>query len=282
VWLPGLGYVAAVDMDRAKFQSRLDSMLSNKFGRTIHTTVETYSYSQDPVRVEGLVLAPISRKWHAGLTVRSLLADANVRADGDANHVTVFQTRGPSISVDLGRADVPVRPGDVVVVEPLGGRDLVVILGPVLKPGAIPLASGLTLAKAIERAGGITGHGDSSRISLRHADGKIEILDLKRDGGRGLERGDWIGVALGGSQLFVSVAGWVPHPGLVDFRAGMTLTEAIRDAGGDPSKVGDAVKVIRILDKKMRSKKYHMTRILLKLDVDPVLQPSDSIVLGGR
>ena len=280
--LPGVGDVAAIDMDRTKFQSRLEAILSAKYGRRIHVVVDAYTMARDPVRVEGFVLQPLTRQFDPGLTVLDMLRDATIRKDGDDAHVTVFHANGRSSAVDLGLGDSPLRPGDCIEVGPLSGASMVMVVGPVGKPGSQRCTPGLTLAKAIKEAGGLAGHADAAHITLRGADGGERTVSLKDNGDLALQRGDTIAVGLSKVRLFVSVSGPVPHPGLVEFRVGMTLTEAIRDAGGSLDKLGDDVTLVRVRDTHMRKIKLHLVRILAKMDPDPVLESADSITVGGR
>lgn len=282
VSLPGVGNVAAIDMDRAKFQTRLEAILSAKYGRRIRIQVDAYTLARDPVRVEGFVQKPLSREFHPGLTVLDMLRDAAIRQDGDDGQVTLVHANGRSVSVDLGQGDAAVQPGDCIEVGPLSGSSMVTVVGPVLKPGSLRCTPGLTLARAIQEAGGLEGHADGSHIALHRMDGTERTVSLRADGEMMLQPGDTLAVGLSKVRLFVSISGPVPHPGLVEFKVGMTLTQAIRAAGGNPEKLGDAVSVVRVRDTHMRKTKYHLVRILAKMDPDPVLESADSIALGGR
>jgi protein involved in polysaccharide export with SLBB domain len=268
-------------MDLARFEARLGSLVSERVGRQVELWVERATLNRGMIRVEGLVKGSLSRRWQPGVTLRSVMSDVQLQDGADSSHISVLQSDGQMFLTNVREADIRLRAGDLVVVGISAGSDLIVVVGPVQHPGAFEAAGTMTLAEAIQKAGGLTGHADSAKITLRHPDGSEQILSLEQDGAVRLKLGDWIAVGLTEVRLFVSISGKVPHQGLLEFRAGMTLTEAIRESGGDPLKVGDVVTVTRILDAGMRSTKYHLSQILSKLVPDPILSPADSIVLGG-
>ncbi len=280
--LPGFGDVPAIDMPLSRLQQRLVALVSFRFGHRIGVTTELAGRVGDGVRVEGLIKASFSRKWSRSLTMRSLLADVPLLDNADVSHVTVFRGSAGKWKIDVSLDDFSLRPGDIVEVGARQSEDFVVIVGPVLKPGTVLARSGMTLSEAIQGAGGLTGHGDPSNISLRHTDGTVEVLDLKKRGAILVRPGDWISVGLSQVRQFVSVLGPVPRSGLIEFKDGMTLTDAIRSAGADPAKLGDNVTITHVLGKLTRPIKFHLVRILAKIEPDPVLMASDSVVLEER
>ncbi len=280
VAVPELGTVAAVEMTVTRLSERIQKLFWDRKGIVREVDVR-FSTSQGMVRVEGLLVQPFSRNWVAGLGLRELLRDASFQEAAERRFIDIDDANGNRIEIDVAVADAVLRPGDRVLVGRSRSSNQVVVVGPVAHPGAFDAIPGMTLTKAIELSGGFSGHADGKHINIKRADGTSTEVDISTAGNTVLYRGDEVSVGVSEEQLFVSVAGAVSHPGVVEFRTGMRLSEAVVAAGGLIKGRSDVVVVKRILDKQMRSATYHLNRILAKLDDDPVLQPSDSITVGG-
>lgn len=280
--LDGFGDVPAVDMSLLRFEKRVEGLVWFRFGKRCSVSIERLGLPSDPVRVVGLTKSPFSCKWNSNLTLASLMREVPVQDDADASVFSLRRSDGTIAIVDLRIRDYKLRPGDTVSVGLRQSSELIVIVGPVTHPGAVASTPGLTLRKAIESVGGITGHGDPAHIRVRHEDGIESVVDLVKSGELPLSRGDWVSVGVTESQYFVSVTGRVTHPGLVEFRKGMTLRQLVTALGDNLKKAGDLVLVTRIRAEKSRTSVFSLSKIAAHLQPDPVLEPSDSVVFGGR
>lgn len=114
------------------------------------------------------------------------------------------------------------------------GSKTISILGAVDTPGSYRLERRTTLAEALARAEGINElEKGAKQVKVTRADGEKLVFDLEKvmEGVAVLEMqaGDVIFVTDG---LYVIVNGRVEHPGTIPWREGMTITEAIAEAGG--------------------------------------------------
>lgn len=144
-------------------------------------------------------------------------------------------------------ASVEVRPGDVLLI-PRAERE-VAVLGQVQRPGVVPYRTGMTLAQALAAVGGVTQEADLARAALTRteADGSqriipvdlrpvVELRSVKADQGPALMPGDMLVVPR--AERTLMVLGEVRQPGVVRYRTGMTVAEALAEAGG-PTELAD-------------------------------------------
>jgi protein involved in polysaccharide export with SLBB domain len=282
VSIPKIGEVPAILIGLKRFEALLAELISSKLGEDVEIHAVEAPNGDTPLRVEGLLKNPYTRRWKPRLTIRELLADAIPQDGADARIVSLSTPDGASRTIDVEKSNIELRPGDRVIFGQAVASPIVLVVGPLKKPGTIPATDGLTLAKAIELSGGITGHGNPKRIVIMRRDGSLQPADLATDGAVKLRAGDTVSVSVVEHLYYVTVDGAVQHPGLVEYREGMTLTEALAQAGGPKGKKVTAAAIRRILDKQMRVTKYDLTKIYTRIDPDPVLEPSDLIVAGGR
>jgi polysaccharide export outer membrane protein len=158
----------------------------------------------------------------------------------------------------------------------------VAVSGGVLQPGAYPLISGLTtVSRVLLEAGGITDPNAPQAQIWRDTNGTREVIevDLER-----LRRGDPAAdlPLLPGDQVYVPLAdqvfvdGQVQKPGAIAYRDGMTLTEAIIQAG---SALGTARLSGVYIMRGGERMNVNLKRILRGKDEDVPLLPADRIYL---
>jgi len=115
------------------------------------------------------------------------------------------------------------------------GSQTIHVLGAVDKPGSFLLQGSMSLVEALARAQGTNPEDKGAkRIKVIRQSGEVIIVDLNAmftDGQGNLQvrDGDVIYVMEG---QFVVVNGKVEKPGTIPWRDGMTITEAIAEAGG--------------------------------------------------
>src|SRR6266576_1817624 len=132
------------------------------------------------------------------------------------------------------------------------------VVGEVVQPGAYQISSLGTVLTALYAAGGITERANMRRIEVQRLGKAVAVLDLYDYLLRGdtrsdirLETGDVVFVPIHESR--VRVAGAVLRPAVYETRAGETLADMIKAAGGfRPDAALERVKVDRVLPPEAR------------------------------
>lgn len=114
------------------------------------------------------------------------------------------------------------------------------IIGEVNKPGTYPLQKGFTISDAIDIAGGITEFGSKENISLEQEFTELEEITNKEIVTTAIVSNANLDFEIGVNSVLtvlpyentVKVEGNVYNPGLVAYTKGLTMAEAIVQAGG--------------------------------------------------
>ncbi len=166
--------------------------------------------------------------------------------------------------------------------------------GAVALPGSFDYISGMTLQQILIKSGGFTSSANPDQISLTRGGTKRE-LRLPEDGNFAIESGDIVTVLTRTSQssggsggtgtpipsgLSITVLGSIEQPGPIAFRVGMTLTEAIKEAGGfrDGART-DRIKILTPGNVKPREVNFR--DIELRYTGDIVLKAGQTIEIAG-
>ena len=244
--------------------------------------IELIGPKQGAVSFRGAVRQSGAINLRSPRTLSDVLSIADPTDAADLNGIIVISALGKTYRVD-SEADpqFALRPGDQVLVPQLTVSNEVLVLGAVKMPGAIPFQSQLTLERAIEAAGGITGHAVTSEIAVLRKDHPVPGANWSDEGRKTrLQRGDIVRVASREDARYVSVIGEAKTTGLIPFRPGMTLLEVIEAAGG--AKVGaglDAIEVRKVFGGKGRVKRYDINQIKKGSPADPKLEAADIVYI---
>ncbi len=152
------------------------------------------------------------------------------------------------------------------------------ISGAITNPGEIAYEEGLTLGMALNIAKPLS-TADLKAIRITHPDGTIEVVDATRyanpkDSPK-LRPGDRIFVPLQIGGQDIAVLGAVRKPGIVPFRDGITLRDALEQAGGIRPD-GDATRVL------LHTEGKQITLNLKDTDTNPPLKRGDRITVSTR
>ncbi len=175
-------------------------------------------------------------------------------------------------------------PGQGGAVTPPAGptEGFVFVIGGVNKPGSVPFRSGMLISDAIAAAGGFSPRGDRAKVRLERSDKTTLNFDLTTGGGASpLKAGDQVIVETVGQKRYIQVNGSVTNPGLVEYTDGMTLSQAIMEAGGlaGTTQPGD-VAITSSTDGRMR--KVSFGDIIRGYRGDTKLSPGDILAVGGK
>ncbi len=222
-------------------------------------SVSVAKLRSNQVFVTGDVTQPGSyRVSSAGTALTALYAAGGPTANGSMRRITVRRGSRPADTLDVydyllkGEAshDSRLQAGDIVFVPVHGPR--VQLTGEVVRPAVYELVAGETLADAVRMAGGFSPNAARRRVQVeritppaqRTAGGRDRyLLDVTAGSNDGeappvaLEAGDVIRVFRIDDRVRdrIRVDGNVWLPGDQAFRAGMTLSEALKRAGGTKS-----------------------------------------------
>lgn len=177
--------------------------------------------------------------------------------------------------------NVLVRPQVVLDIATYGSRT-VVVTGGVVKPDSYAFEKGYTtVSDVLVRAGGLTDASAASAAIMRDVAGVVQRIpvDLERinagDSAADLE-------LRAGDRLYVPqvesvfVDGQVQKPGAISYRDGMTITQAITQAG---STLGTARKTAAYIMRGSERIPVNLKRIQSGEESDIVLRPSDRVYI---
>ncbi len=214
-------------------------------------------------RIEVFVDGAVFRLGEVVLPTNSRLSDAlaisGYLPNADLSHIEIFRRNvggGPGhLIVNFKRflnptgntvdvADDPLlEPNDHITVPSFTQTELaaptVAMLGEVVRPGNIPYHSGMRVSDALSAAGGLTSAADPTDLILRRLeDNKVFILNaLKAEQGDPvndltLKPEDTLFANTKDTGLKYSVMGAVAFPHTFPYTGPVTLTDAIKNAGG--------------------------------------------------
>ncbi len=237
---------------------------------------------QGTVTFRGSVERSGSVRLKSPMAMKDLIFLAKPTDAADPASVLIVTADGDTLRIDSeANPEFQLRPGDQVIFLQLDVSNEVLVLGAVKNPGSVPFRSGLTLEGAVEAAGGITGHAVVSKIAVIRKDEIVPGADWTETGRKTLlKRGDQVKIEHAENGRYVTVTGNVKNPGLVPFKPGMTLLEAIEAAGGTTVGAGkDAIEIRKVFGGQGKTRKVDINSIKKGSPADPKLMPADVILV---
>jgi polysaccharide export outer membrane protein len=222
-----------------------------------------------------------------------------IQPDGKISYPVVGQMQAAGLTVDqfvaalrtgLGRELV--EPEITVSLKEISRQAAprVSLLGAVRNPGVFEITDGSTLAEVLAKAGGPTLLADLRQVVVTRPDRSVVTVDLAAVGKAGtlepnvaLRPGDLIVVPEGAAPT-VLVLGEVGRPGSVPLQGETRLLDALSQAGG-PTTKADLRRVTLARPGTAGERTLDLQPLLAgketaNPEVNPVLRPGDTIVLG--
>lgn len=239
------------------------------------------------LKISGAVKRGLELPFTDGLRLSDLVRLAEPTQMADLQRIEVRPATGDTKLVKFvndASASVEQNPylkaGDQVFVPVLNRLPQFFVLGGVAKPGLFSLNNPVTIRQAIEMAGGYDTMGDPRRVRLEREGETPTIYDLNNSAvDLALMPGDRVVVELSAARRYLVVLGNVARPGQIEFREGMTLTQALADAGGiSESAPSDRVAVFSATDSNMKKPvTYNVQKIFQGFMGDVALAPGDRV-----
>ena len=279
VELPLIGSCRIAGLYTGEAEQQIQSLAAQKLrSDRILIAITLINDDSAPIQFSGAVRQHGSIPFRPGLTLEDVvkLAEPTVAAATEAVEITMADGKVMVVNLSKDGGATNLRPGDRIVFPIATSSNSILILGSVLHPGSRRFEPELTLRKLIGLAGGITGHGLTGKVRLDRPGKPPQTLDFNSpDADTRIESGDVVFVPSVKEGRYVSVSGYVSRPGLIEFRDGMTLSDALAAAGGIGSLgEGRAVTVKRQGEWKRR---YDWPKIRAKQASDLALEPDDII-----
>lgn len=265
------------------------------------------------IKVSGAIQNKELIPFKSGMRVSDVIRASQPTVDADLTKIEVRSADGTKTGVDFSRFDPAtneqnpsLRAGDEVVfpsksgaptdpvkpptdpvkppTDPVVEAGPVFILGGVNRPGQIDFAPGMTLRKAIELAGGFSARGDAARVRLERGTDSPQVFDLtdpSKDAA--IKPKDQIVVEVVTQRRYLQVNGAVRSPGLVEFHDGITLSQAIQNAGGlaPGAKAKDVVIKRQGTAEKPETIKVNYDDVMKGYRGETVLKPGDVVEIPG-
>jgi polysaccharide export outer membrane protein len=257
-------------------------LVDGRILRKATVTLKIVSTSVAPVTYRGAVRQTGQIPHREGLRLSDVVEAAGARDDTDLARVEVRRRNGDISFVDFTKDNPELQPGDTVTFLVKTAPGLVVVLGGVARPGGVEWQKGMTVRGAIEKAGGFAALAVTTAVRLEREGQPPQTLDLSGDQqGPEVREGDRIVVGVRENRLYVTVSGAVANGGFIEFRPGMTLTQAIEAAGGlrADAKAG-AIRLTR--NGQSQATQHDFAAIRAGRATDPVLNSGDKVMVDAR
>lgn len=274
-----------------------DELVRQRIVKTASVTVRLVGGGTNAVKFTGAVKNFGEVPWKEGLRLKDIVAVAQPTNLADLTKVAIETVDGRTLFIDFTKYEgkdpsaynPTLKPGDTVKFNRAQESRNVFVLGAVAKPGPVEFKSGLTLAEAVEMAGGFTSSADTARIRIQSGTAKERVVTLQEGGSKALQSGDRVFIEFLPKDNTIYVTGGVVTPGLLAYEPGMTLGLAIKRAGGYlPNLEPKTIKVIRRENGRNKTIKVDLKRIREGFVGDFILQKDDRIEVplpgrgGGR
>lgn len=282
--MPGIGPMdlAGLTLPQVKEVLR-DRLVLAGYPRTASLEVRMVALPDMPVRFRGAVLRSGAVPYREGLRLSQVAALASPTEAADLQWVEITSATGERAIVafdptNLASGDPQLRPGDRVYFALRNRTSDVSVLGGVLKPGPIRFVQGLTVRSAIAYAGGLHLDAQATAIVVEREGRLVSWIDWTVGDDAPLERGDVVKVPRKEEGPYVLVIGLVQREGRVGFRSGLTLTQALRGAGGGlPNADLSRVQILRRINGNLKRLSFDLAKIDSGEVPDPELQMGDVV-----
>lgn len=147
--------------------------------------------------------------------------------------VTVFSADDSSSTVE--RAAFRTRllvAGDALVLGREAALPRATVLGGVLRPGDFDIDESTTLGSLVASAGGLAPRALTESVHIERDRKSLGPFALPRDAATPIRSGDVVRISVGEQAAYVSIAGAVKKPGLIEVAPEMTVAQAIAAAEG--------------------------------------------------
>ncbi|HQU18420.1 MAG TPA: SLBB domain-containing protein [Fimbriimonadaceae bacterium] len=282
--MPGIGPMDLAGLTLPQVQEVLkDRLVSAGYPKTATLQVRLVALPDMPVRFRGAVLRSGTVPFREGLRLSQVAALASPTEAADLQEVEITSAAGERVTVafdpsDPTSGDPLLRPGDRVYFALRNRTSDVSVLGGVLKPGPIRFVPGLTVRSAIAYAGGLHPDAQMAAIVVEREGRLVSWVDWTAGDDAPLERGDVVKVPRKEEGPYVLVIGLVRREGRVSFRSGLTLTQAIRGAGGGLSNADlSRVQILRRINGNLKRFTFDLAKIDSREVPDPELQMGDVV-----
>lgn len=204
-------------------------------------TVPPVAPTGAPVKFRGVCEADGEVPYREGLSLGELVKSAKPKADADLTKVSITGTGGQTRVVNFSAYDaatkandIALAPGDTVtfISKSAGVIGKVKVAGQVVSPGEYDLVEGLKVKDFLAKAGGFGNEAESTYVLLTRVGDEDRKLRLPQESDTVLKPGDVLTVDKQLKRLMIKITGFVRRAGEIEITEGMTLTEALRAAGG--------------------------------------------------
>ena len=262
-----------------------EELVRQRILRRATVTVTLLTSEKLTIRFSGAVRNAGELPWREGLRVSDIVQQAKPQETADLAKIRIESRVGTISLVNFAKYEPGndtfnplLKPGDFVFFPLVSNDTKAFILGAVAKPGAVEIKGGMTLAKALEAAGGVLPNANPDRIRLTRSGQAESVISLRSDSGIVIGAGDRVVVEAVAKDKVIIVMGGVKAPGSFGFVEGTTLSRAIQMAGGlaDRVKAGK-VTLSRSNGSRVDKRTIDLKRILDGYQGDITLQAGDRI-----
>lgn len=218
-----------------------ERLVADRIVRTATVKLAVPRLSNLKVSVRGAVEIVGELPFQVGMKLSQALAAAKPNEQADLSQIAIQPAQGSAAVYDISKPaadgttpDPALNAGDeiFVPVKVVLPPAVVTIEGAVANPGEYKLEPGMTLRQLVEKAGGYLARADRLRIGLQRTGAAPSDFDASGDADLTLQSGDRISVPIQVIRYVVTIDGAVQRPGRLEYTDTLTLSQAVREAGG--------------------------------------------------
>lgn len=286
-----IGVVEVAGLTPTEAAQRIaDRLVDDRILRSATVTITILEQELGSIAFSGALSVTGLTPFRAGMRLSDVISLAGPLSTANLAAIRILRKSGDMLTVNFNpdSLDNEFNPvlveGDEIFVPMTERTGHISVLGGVESPGEIEMPAGMTLAQAIEAAGGLTSRAIPDQIRLEREGAPTMTLNITTSSGYELRSGDIIVVQVAEQRRYVQIDGQVVSPGFVEFTPGTTLVQAIERAGGLARGARqDRILIQRANQGATETITVDYNRISRGYMADIELQPGDRVtVAGGR
>jgi len=287
-----LSFIGAIDVSGLTEKQAADKiaakLIEQRILKKATVTVTLATPDAKAVRFTGAVRNSGETPIRDGMRLSDVVVLAEPTESADLEKLVITSSTGEKFTIKFVASSIEptenplLKSGDSVFFPVRLELKEIYVFGGVGRPGSVPFREGMKIREAIESAGGFASLADKTRVRIERAGMAPQVLDLTLSTvDLELLNGDKLVIEIIQEKQYVFVNGEVQQPGAIAFGEGITLSQAVRDAGG-PAKNADTAKVTLKSKATGKTTTLNLQQIEQGYQGDVALAPGDQVTIAKK